>query len=145
VISGRVEIPRTHGLMVSGASRYMTGTPMNMFNSAVDADRNGLLFDLLPAGTYCGQGLNSICVDNAGGRNGGRGPSFKQTDLKFSYRFRPRGQTLETSMELYNVFNTANFSNPTSDQRLSDFLVLTSLSGGNGQPRALQFSVRFAF
>ncbi|HJZ77373.1 MAG TPA: carboxypeptidase regulatory-like domain-containing protein [Vicinamibacterales bacterium] len=145
VISGRIEVPRTHGLMISGASRIMTGTPMNMINSAVDADRNGLLFDLLPAGTYCGQGLNSICVDNAGGRNGARGPSFKQTDLKFSYRFRPRGQTLETSVELYNLFNTANFSNPTADQRLSDFLVLTSLSGGNGQPRALQFSVRFAF
>ena len=122
----------------------MTGTPMNMINSAVDADRNGLLFDLPPAGTYCGQGLNAICVDSAGGRNGARGPSFKQTDLKFSYRFRPCRQTLETSMELYNIFSTANFSNPT-DQRLSDFLVLTSLSGGNGQPRALQFSVRFAF
>ena len=56
-------------------------------------------------------------------------------------------------MELYNVFNVANFSNPGTvanggsivDQRLSDFLVLNSLSGGNGQPRALQFSVRFAF
>jgi len=145
VISGRVEVPGTHGLTISGASRYMTGTPMNMINSAIDADRNGLLFDLLPAGQYCGQGLNSICVDNQGGRNGARGPSFKQTDMKFSYRFRPRGQTVETSLELYNLFNVANFSNPTSDQRLPDFLVLTALSGGNGQPRAMQFSVRFAF
>jgi hypothetical protein len=145
VISGRVEIPHTHGLTVSGASRYMTGTPMNMINSAVDADRNGLLFDLLAAGTYCGQGLNSICVDAQGGRNGARGPSFKQTDMKFSYRLRPHGQTVDASVELYNLFNTANFSNPTSDQRLSDFLVLTALNGGNGQPRALQFSLRFAF
>jgi hypothetical protein len=32
-----------------------------------------------------------------------------------------------------------------SDQRLSDFLVLTALRGGNGQPRAAQFSVRFGF
>jgi len=31
------------------------------------------------------------------------------------------------------------------DQRLSDFLVLTALNGGNGQPRAVQFSVRFGF
>jgi len=153
VISGRVEIPKTHGLTVSGASRFMTGTPMTLINSAVDADRNGLLFDRLPAGRYCGQGLNSICVDFDGRRNGARGPSFKQTDLKFSYRFRPLGQTLETSMELYNMFNVANFSNPGTvanggsivDQRLSDFLVLNSLSGGNGQPRALQFSIRFAF
>ena len=46
-----------------------------------------------------------------------------------------------------------NFSNPGAivnsasivDQRLSDFLVLTALNGGNGQPRAVQFSVRFGF
>ncbi|HKB11939.1 MAG TPA: carboxypeptidase regulatory-like domain-containing protein [Vicinamibacterales bacterium] len=153
VISGRVEIPGTRGLTISGASRFMTGTPMTLINSGIDADRNGLLFDRLPAGTYCGQGLNSICVDFDGRRNGARGPNFKQTDLKFSYRFRPLRQTLETSMELYNLFNVANFSNPGAianggsivDQRLSDFLVLNALSGGNGQPRALQFSVRFAF
>ena len=146
-------MPKTHGLTISGASRFMTGTPMTLINSGVDADRNGLLFDRLPAGTYCGQGLNSICVDFDGGRNGARGPNFKQTDLKFSYRFRPAGQTLEASMALYNLFNVANFSNPGAvanggsivDQRLSDFLVLNALSGGNGQPRALQFSVRFAF
>jgi outer membrane receptor protein involved in Fe transport len=145
VVSGRVEIPHTHGLSVSGASRYMTGTPMNLINSAVDADRNGLLFDLLPAGTYCGQGLNSICVDSQGGRNGARGPSFKQTDLKFSYRFRPGKQTIDASLEAYNIFNVANFNNPTADQRLSDFLVLSVLSGGNGQPRAAQVSLRFGF
>jgi len=153
VVSGRIEVPGTHGLSVSGASRYMTGTPITLINSAIDADRNGLLFDPLAAGHYCGQGLNSICVDSDGGRNGARGPSFKQTDMKISYRFRFRAETLDTSLELYNIFNTANFSNPgtvanggsIADQRLPDFLVLTALSGGNGQPRAAQFSVRFGF
>ena len=48
-------------------------------------------------------------------------------------------------LELFNIFNVANFSNPTADSRLSDFLVLSALSGGNGQPRAAQFSVRFGF
>jgi hypothetical protein len=53
-------------------------------------------------------------------------------------------------MELYNLFNTANFANPgvvsgIADQRLPDFMILTALSGGSGQPRALQFSVRFGF
>ncbi|PYR09103.1 MAG: hypothetical protein DMF99_16405 [Acidobacteria bacterium] len=90
--------------------RYLSGAPMSLYNSGIDADRNGRLFDLLPAGHYCGVGLNSICAD----------------------------------------FNTANFSNPGqvafgSDQRLSDFLILTALRGGNGQPRAMQFSVRFGF
>ena len=146
VVSGRVEIPHTHGLTVSGASRYMTGTPMTLINSAVDADRNGLLFDRLAAGNYCGKGANTICVDFDGGKNGARGPSFKQTDLKFGYRIRPiKDKTIDANVELYNVFNVANFSNPTVDQRLSDFLLLTALSGGNGQPRAAQFSVRFGF
>ena len=80
--------------------------------------------------------------------------SFKQTDMKFAYRFHPSGaRTIDANVELYNLFNTANFSNPGAtndgasivDQRLSDFLVLTALNGGNGQPRAVQFSVRFGF
>jgi len=154
VLNGRVEIPRTHGLTLSGVFRYMTGTPISLINSAVDADRNGLLFDLLPAGSYCGQGVNAFCTDNQGGRNGARGPSFKQTDLKLAYRFRPRKETtIDANIELFNIFNVANFSNPgtvmnggsVTDQRLSDFLSLTALSGGNGQPRAAQFSVRFGF
>ena len=146
VVNGRVEIPRTRGLILSGVFRYMTGTPMSLINSAVDADRNGLLFDLLPAGSYCGTGVNAFCTDSQGGRNGARGPTFKQTDMKFAYRFHPRKEsTIDANLELFNIFNTANFSNPTADQRLSDFLVLSALSGGNGQPRAMQFSVRFGF
>jgi outer membrane receptor protein involved in Fe transport len=146
VVNGRVEIPRTHGLTLSGVFRYMTGTPMTLINSAVDADRNGLLFDPLPSGSYCGTGLNAFCTESQGGRNGARGPSFKQTDMKFAYRFHlSKDKTIDGNLELFNIFNTANFSNPTADLRLSDFLVLSALSGGNGQPRAMQFSVRFGF
>jgi hypothetical protein len=154
VVNGRVEIPRTHGLTVSAIYRYMTGTPMTLINSAVDADRNGLLFDPLPPGHYCGQGLNSMCVDSNGGRNGARGPAFRQNDMKFAYRFRPsKDMSIDANLELFNLLNTANFSNPGTvtnggsivDQRLSDFLILTALNGGNGQPRAAQFSVRLGF
>jgi hypothetical protein len=146
VFSGRVEIPHTRGLTVSGIYRYLSGAPMSIYNSAVDADRNGRLFDLLPAGNYCGVGQNSICVDNDGGRNGARGPSYKQTDMRLAYRFRPmKDKTLDANLELFNIANTANFANPTSDMRLTDFLRLTALRGGNGQPRAVQFSTRFGF
>jgi len=145
-ISGRVEVPRTGGLTASGVYRWMTGNPMTMYNSAVDADRNGRLFDPLPAGRYCGVGPNPFCTENNGGRNGGRGPSFQQVDMRFGYRFRLRdARTIDANFELYNMANTANFSNPTSDMRLTDFLDLTALRGGNGQPRAAQFSVRFGF
>ncbi len=146
VLSGRVEIPRTGGLTVSGIYRWMTGTPITLYNSAVDADRNGRLFDPIPAGSYCGVGQNSVCVDNAGGRNGARGPSYKQTDMRAGYRLRPaKTTTVDLNLELFNIFNTANFANPTSDQRLTDFLILTAMRGGNGQPRAAQFSVRLGF
>jgi hypothetical protein len=146
VLSGRVEVPGTRGLTVSGVYRYLSGSSMTLISSAVDADRNGRLFDLLPAGNYCGVGTNAICVDNDGGRNGAVGPSYQQTDLRFGYRVRPYGaSTLDLNFELFNIFNTANFANPTVDQRLTDFLVLTALRGGNGQPRAAQFSVRLGF
>src|SRR2546426_941888 len=146
VLSGRIEIPRTRGLTMSGIYRYLSGASVNLYNSAVDADRNGRLFDPLPAGHYCGVGDNSFCVDNTGGRNGAKGPTYQQTDLRFAYRFRPHKETtVDANFELFNIFNTANFANPTSDQRLTDFLILTALRGGNGQPRAAQFSVRFGF
>jgi hypothetical protein len=146
VLSGRVEIPRTRGLTMSGVYRYLTGAPLNLYNSNVDADRNGRLFDPIAPGQYCGQGPNSICLDNKGGRNGARGPGYNQTDLRFAYRLRPyKGTTVDANFELFNIMNTANFANPTSDQRLTDFLILTALRGGNGQPRAAQFSVRFGF
>ena len=146
VLNGRVEIPGTHGLTVSGISRYMTGSSMTLINSAVDADRNGKLFDPLPPGNYCGVGVNAFCTDSKGGRNGAKGPSFRQTDMKLAYRFHPyKATTVDANLELFNIFNAANFINPTADRRLSDFLVLTALSGGNGQPRAAQLSVRLGF
>jgi len=154
-VNGRYEVPKTGGLTVSGIYRYMTGTPITLINSAVDADRNGLLFDRLPAGHYCGAGVNAYCADFDGRRNGARGPSFQQSDLKFAYRLHPmKDNTIDVNVELFNLFNTANFSNPgeaaanfgsLTDQRLSDFMTLTALNGGNGQPRALQFSLRFGF
>lgn len=145
-VSGRVEVPRTGGLTLSGVYRFLTGSSMTIHNTAVDADRNGRLFDPLPAGRYCGDGENAFCVDNDGGRNGAKGPSYHQVDMRFGYRFRPAGQrTLDLNFELYNILNTANFANPTGDLRSTDFLRLTALRGGNGQPRAAQFSMRLGF
>jgi hypothetical protein len=146
VVSGRVEIPRTGGLIVSGVYRYLSGASMNLYNSAVDADRNGRLFDILPAGRYCGQGENSFCAEADGRRNGAKGPTYQQTDMRFGYRLRPsKDRSVEANFELFNIFNTVNFANPTTDLRLSDFMILTALRGGNGQPRAAQFSLRFGF
>lgn len=146
VLSGRVEVPKTGGLILSGIYRWMSGLPMTLYDSSVDVDRNGKLFDMLPAGRYCGVGLNSMCVDYNGGRNGARGPSFQKTDMRATYRLRPhKGATVDLTFELFNIFNNWNFANPTSDQRLTDFLTLTAFTGGQGQPRAAQFSARLGF
>lgn len=154
VLSGRVEVPHTGGLIVSGIYRWQSGMPYTLINSSVDADRNGRLFDEIPAGRYCGAGLNAICVDYKGGRNGARGPSYQKTDLRTTYRLRPmEDMTLDLTFELFNIFNNWNFERPGAstggnwyaDQRLTDFLVLTSFLGGNGQPRSAQFSARFGF
>ncbi|MGQ0732577.1 MAG: carboxypeptidase regulatory-like domain-containing protein [Acidobacteriota bacterium] len=145
VLSGRVEVPWTRGLTVSGVFRYLSGRSITLYNSNVDADRNGRLFDLLPAGNYCGTGLNAICADFDGRRNGAKGPAYRQLDARFGYRLRPRdGSTLDLNFELFNIANTANFDNPSGDQRVN-FLRLVTLRGGNGQPRAAQFSARFGF
>jgi hypothetical protein len=145
-ISGRVEVPRTRGLNISGVYRFMTGSSITIHNTAIDADRNGRLFDPLPPGEYCGTGANAFCANNDGGRNGAKGPDFQQMDLRFGYRFGlAGGRTLEANVELYNLFDRANFSNPSGDLRSTDFLVLNALSGGNGQPRAAQFSLRLGF
>jgi Carboxypeptidase regulatory-like domain len=145
VVSGRVEVPWTRGLTISGVFRYLSGRSMTLYDSSVDADQNGRLFDRLPAGHYCGTGQNAICVDTDGRRNGAKGPSYRQADARFGYRLRPgRDTTLDLNFELFNMFNTANFDNPSGDRRVN-FLRLVTLRGGNGQPRAAQFSARFAF
>jgi hypothetical protein len=92
-----------------------------------------------------------MCVDFDGRRNGAKGPGYNQTDMRFGYKLRPyRQNTVDLNFELFNILNTSNFDNPGptafgADQRLTDFLILTSLRGGNGQPRAAQFSVRLGF
>jgi hypothetical protein len=145
VISGRVEIPKTKGLTVSAVTRWMSGAPFTIHDTTTDPDQNGELFDPLPAGTYSGTGLNAITVDNAGGRGGARGPAYKQTDARFGYRIRMgASRTLDTFVEVFNLFNNANFENPSGDRRGTDFLRVTSLRGG-GFPRQMQLGLRFGF
>jgi hypothetical protein len=144
-LSGRVEVPRTGGLTVSAVHRFMSGRPINMYNSAVDADRNGRLFDPLPAGTYSGVGQNAITVENKGGRNGARGPSYSELDLRVGYRLHVGGvRTLDLFSEIFNITDEPNFNNPTGDMRSASFLTVGSLFGG-GIPRQLQVGARLGF
>jgi len=48
-INSRMEVPHTKGLTVSALYRFMTGRPLSIIDSNVDADQNGNAFDPLPA------------------------------------------------------------------------------------------------
>jgi hypothetical protein len=155
-IGARAEIPKTRGANLSTTVRYMSGAPFTIFDSSIDADRNGELVDPVPAGTYSGTALNSLQnVEFNGKRNGARGPNYFQADVRAGWHYKIKGErTLELFLDIYNITNRANFLNPTAtgvpgdatDRRTpSTFLVLTNLYGGGGFPRQASLGLRFAF
>jgi hypothetical protein len=148
VVSGRVLVPYTHGMTFSWVARALSGLPFTLVNNTIDVDRNGTLFDPIPAGTYTGAGAvdNYTVEEFDGRRNGARGPGFFQLDARFGYRFQlTAGRTLDVSADVFNLTNRANFANPASNQGApTTFLVLNALRDG-ATPRALQFGVRLGF
>jgi hypothetical protein len=142
VLSGTFEVPKTGGLRVSGISRYTSGAAFTISDSSIDANRNGILTDPLPAGTYSGTGDNAITVENNGGINGARLPSTFQLDLRVGYRFNAgRNRSIETYADILNSTNFVAFGGISGDRRLAEFLRPTSA----GAARALQIGARFAF
>ncbi len=113
VVSGTVRVPRTGGLTVSGVARALSGLPFSLIDSSTDPDRNGILFDFLPAGAYAGTGRNATSVAYKGGRNGAYGPGLFQLDLRVAYRLFTDGpRTLDVFGEVFNVSDRAAFDNP---------------------------------
>jgi hypothetical protein len=145
-LSGRIEVPRTTGLTVSALFRFMSGRPFTIFDSNVDADRNGILADPLPAGSYTGVGENAISVKSDGGRNGAYGPNYAQLDMRVGYRLRlANNRTLDFFGEVFNVTDRSNYTNPSGDRRVpATFLVTNGLVGG-GFPRQAQIGTRLGF
>jgi TonB dependent receptor len=153
VVSGAAVVPKTGGLTLSWVARALSGLPFSLIDSTTDADRNGILFDMLPAGTYAGTGANGIEVDYDGSRNGTYGPDFFQLDTRIGYRLRlPGDRTLDMFGEIFNVTNRANFDNPittvlthpAADRRLTDFLQVRTLRPG-AVPRTGQIGIRLGF
>jgi hypothetical protein len=144
-LSGQVSVPQMKGVTFSATARMMGGSPFSLYDSTFDTDRNGVLMDPLPAGSYTGTGQNAITVENGGGRNGAYGPGFMQLDMRAGYRLRfNAARTVDLFAEVFNVMNRANFNNPSGDRRSGNFLVPTALRGG-GFPRQLQFGLRLGF
>lgn len=149
VFSGLYRIPRTRGLIVSTIIRALSGTPFTIFDSRIDANQNGILFDPLPAGTYTrsqpfanGETLN-FSVDNKGGFNGARLPGFFSVDLRLAYKFRFTERiNAGFTFEVFNVANRTNYDETTvSGDTSAAFLVPSAIK----PPRTLQLGFRVAF
>ncbi len=144
VFSGSARVPHTGGLTFSTVVRALSALPFTLQDTSADPDRNGVLFDPLPAGNYTGAGDGATSADNAGGRNGARGPSFFQADVRLGYQFQLGTRRLEVFGEVFNLTNRANFDNPTGDRRSTNFMRLTALRAG-AIPRTGQIGARFVF
>ena len=153
VISGTARVPRTGGLTISGVARALSGLPFTIVDSRTDGDRNGILFDFVPAGTYSGSGRDALVVDYNGKRNGAYGPGLVQLDARAAYQVSVGSErSIEVLAELFNVTNRAAFDNPVTlvsghpaaDRRLADFLVLRTLRPG-AIARTGQIGIRFGF
>jgi hypothetical protein len=150
-LGAQTEIPKTGGVTVSSTARYMSGAPFTIYDSSIDADRNGELFDPVPAGVYSGTATDSMQnVEYKGGRNGAIGPDYFQIDVRAGWRRKINTtKALELFLDIYNITDRANFDNPVtanSDRRLpTAFLVKTNLRGGGGFPRQAMMGARFVF
>jgi hypothetical protein len=149
VVSGRMLVPYTHGMTFSWVARALSGLPFTLTNNTIDVDRNGTLFDPLPAGAYAGAGPiadDNYPVDFGGGRNDARGPGFFQLDTRYGWRLPlGKGKTVDLSADVFNLTNRANFANPGGNQSAAaTFLVLSALRDG-AAPRTLQIGARLGF
>ncbi|MBI3494257.1 MAG: TonB-dependent receptor [Acidobacteria bacterium] len=150
-LTGQLEVPRTHGLNLSGVFQYNSGAPFTLTDSTTDPNRNGNFEEPLPAGTYSGAAgnVNAITVENSGGINGARGPAYALINMRAAYRFKlARNQTLQAHFDIFNVTDHANFTNPanpTADRRdAATFLIVRSILNG-GPTRTAQFNLTYRF
>jgi Carboxypeptidase regulatory-like domain len=147
--AGTILVPRTHGMLVSWVTRYLSGTPISLTNNLVDTDMNGRTGDLIPAGTYEGTPTapndKIYRVEFDGKRGGARGPDYFQVDLRTGWRFKfPDGHWLDVTADVFNVFNRTQFNNPGGNIGATDFLILDSLQSRN-LPRALQIQATLRY
>jgi hypothetical protein len=76
-------------------------------------------------------------------RNSIRGPAFWKADLALSRLFSVGAtQKLEARLEAFNLFNTFNWGNPTTNLSSGNFGRIQSMAG---DPRIIQFGIKYGF
>ncbi len=152
-LSGNTELPG--GITAAAILRYMTELPFTIYNSTIDINQNGSLWDPLPPGMYTGTGANPITVEQTRGacelinavgcQAAARSADYLQLDLRFGYRVRPRAdETIDIYLDVINLTNRTNWNPAQGNQNSGSFLNYTSLRGG-GFPRQANFGLRYGF
>ena len=144
VFSGTARVPRTGGLSVAVVTRALSGSPFTLVNSNIDPDRNGVIAEPLPAGSYSGTGEDAYTVNNDNRRNGAYGPGFFKIDVRLGYQIGMFRRRLDLFGEVFNLTDRVNFANPNGNEAAGDFLRLTGFSPST-TPRTLQFGARIQF
>jgi len=156
VVSGIWEIPHTRGLMISSVVRALQGAPFTIADNQVDLDRNGILFDPLPAGsrvatrTFPNGETLTFEHENKGGRNGARLPGFFSADLRLAYKYNFSERIKAGfTFEVFNLTNRTNFDSAVLGNNFASFQQGTNrdflVQSGAQIPRTLQLGFRVSF
>jgi hypothetical protein len=158
-----------NGWQVTGIGQYQTGRPYTV-RSGADNSRTGLGNDravltgasVNPTSTDkrnwfnpLAFGRNDVGTFGTLGRNTYYGPGLHSWDMGMfkTFAFKERFQT-QFRAEFFNIFNQTNFDSPVADTngagsftRVGDggFGNLIRTLPGGGDPRVIQFGLKFAF
>jgi hypothetical protein len=151
-----------HGWQWSGAGQYQTGSPLTI-TSGRDNSQTGLGADRakltgvspkVPAGSDKRVWFNraAFAVNDVGtfgevGKGALYGPALFGWDMGVYKNFRMRESlNVQFRAEFFNIFNQTNFNNPVTNTSGGGFGSITStLSGDAGDPRIMQFALKFVF
>ena len=140
-LSGRVEIPKTNGVTLSGTLRiddrhavYDSGRHAGFAIATASTSRR-----CRPARTTRPRRPSTTSCATSRAKAAGTarvGPGFMQFDMRVGYRARLGGRrTLDIFYETFNVTDRANFTNPGGNRRLAaDFLRLVRPPGRHRLP-----------
>jgi outer membrane receptor protein involved in Fe transport len=136
IVTGRTGRPFTVTQSGNNVGQLMSGLPNRIGDGegakTVDAWFDKTAFQAVPSGTFGNSGRNIL-----------RGPGLVNVDTALQRRFAISGQTaVELRWEVFNLFNTVQFGLPDSNISASTFGTIQRLAG---DPRVMQFAVRFTF
>ncbi len=150
------------GWQWSGVTQYQTGSPFTI-TSGTDTSLDGIGNDraqltgvdaAAPAGSVQTVWFNGAAFAKGDPGTFGNvpkgylyGPPLRSWDMGLSKNFRmPNDMNIQFRAEFFNIFNQVNFANPnTSVSNSSTLGKITATDSNAGDPRIIQFGLKFVF